>query len=108
QLLEGRPLSEQLNDEPVPSLDRVLRIVDAVASVLETAHQLGVVHRDIKPENVFLHVSPDGEQVKVLDFGIAKVMDGARAAEVSGITTAGTMVGTPAYMAPERFDAEST
>ncbi|HEY2513121.1 MAG TPA: serine/threonine-protein kinase [Polyangiaceae bacterium] len=108
QLLEGRPLSEELNDEPVPGLDRVLRIVDAVASVLETAHQLGVVHRDIKPENVFLHASPDGEVVKVVDFGIAKVMDGARAAEVSGITTAGTMIGTPAYMAPERFDAEST
>ena len=107
QLLEGRPLSEELSDAPAQGIDRVLRIVDAVASVLETAHQLGVVHRDIKPENVFLHVSPDGEVVKVLDFGIAKVMDGPRAPEVSGITIAGTMIGTPAYMAPERFEAES-
>lgn len=107
QLLEGRPLSEELVEKPGPSFERVVRIVDAVASVLETAHQIGVVHRDIKPENIFLHATADGEVVKVVDFGIAKMMDGPRA-EVSGITLAGTMVGTPTYMAPERFDEDSS
>jgi hypothetical protein len=107
QLLEGRPLSEELDEEPAPSFERVVRIIDAVASVLETAHQIGVIHRDIKPENIFLHMSADGEVVKVVDFGIAKMMDGPRH-EVSGITLAGTMVGTPTYMAPERFDGDSS
>jgi hypothetical protein len=107
QLLAGRALSEELAEEPAPSFERVVRIVDAVASVLETAHQIGVVHRDIKPENIFLHVSAEGEVVKVVDFGIAKVMDGPRA-DVTGITLAGALVGTPAYMAPERFDAETS
>ena len=106
QLLEGRSLSEELADQPRPTFERVLSIVDAVASVLETAHEIGVVHRDIKPENIFLHTSADGEVVKVVDFGIAKMMDGPRQ-EVSGITLAGTMVGTPTYMAPERFEADS-
>src|SRR6202012_5726281 len=106
QLLEGRPLSEELTLEPVPSFERVVRIIDSVASVLETAHQLGVVHRDIKPENIFLHATAGGEVVKVVDVGIAKMMDAPRG-EVPGITLAGSMVGTPTYMSPERFEGDS-
>jgi serine/threonine protein kinase len=66
--------------------------------VLAEAHEVGILHRDIKPANVFLHKSRIGETVKVLDFGIAKLLDGGES-----LTVEGGIVGTPAYMAPERF-----
>jgi ligand-binding sensor domain-containing protein len=106
-----RTLAEEIaehveGDRPI-AFDRTLDLIDAVASVLETAHQLGIVHRDIKPENVFLHRGAEGEVIKVVDFGIAKVMDAAREG-ASGITMEGSMLGTPAYMAPECFEGDSS
>ena len=75
-------------------------IVRQVATVLDAAHAAGIVHRDIKPDNIY--IVPDaelagGERARVLDFGIAKLAGG----DGTAMTVAGTMMGTPAYMAPE-------
>jgi serine/threonine protein kinase len=79
-------------------LAEVLTIACAVLDVLVVAHAKGVVHRDIKPENLFLL---RGGGLKVLDFGIARVLEGARPAGRNE-TRAGTVMGTPAFMAPEQ------
>jgi serine/threonine protein kinase/tetratricopeptide (TPR) repeat protein len=102
ELLEGEPLSEQLQRGP-------LNVADAVAvglemlSALGALHARGIVHRDLKPSNVFR--TPHG--VKLLDFGLARPeLDSAMTA-ANDITRAGTIMGTPRYMAPEAIRGET-
>ncbi len=84
------------NGGPLPA-PRVASLASQVLDALAAAHRAGLVHRDIKPDNVFLtSISGVGEVVKVLDFGIAKVMGD------STLTASGAMMGSPAYMAPEQ------
>ena len=97
ELLTGSTLADEIARRGYLPTRRALEIVTPVASVLAAAHRVGIIHRDIKPANVFLHVSPVGEVVKVLDFGIAKLLDDPFA------TRDGLVSGTPVYMAPERF-----
>ncbi|MBK6425774.1 MAG: protein kinase [Blastocatellia bacterium] len=79
-----------------------LRILEPLASVLDTAHLAGVVHRDLKPENVML--VDDGYQVKLLDLGIAGFLGtDASNGETAKLTQAGTFLGTPRYMSPEQW-----
>ena len=92
--LEGESLRERLTRETQLPIEESLRITDAVGKALEAAHRLDVVHRDIKPENVFL----SGEQVYVVDFGIARAL----AADEDRLTSTGLAIGTPAYMSPEQ------
>jgi DNA-binding response OmpR family regulator len=100
ELLEGHSLVEEIAPAEPFRLGRCIEIGGAVCSVLAEAHRRGIVHRDVKPANVFLHRVAGREQVKVLDFGIAKLeADGAQALR----TQAGRVMGTPAYMAPERL-----
>ncbi|HEU4721143.1 MAG TPA: serine/threonine-protein kinase, partial [Gemmatimonadaceae bacterium] len=75
-----------------------------VCEVLAAAHAQGLVHRDIKPSNIFLHLDRSGEVVKVIDFGIAKLVGDAPDTRVRPGTATGLLVGTPVYIAPERFD----
>jgi len=98
--LEGRSLTELLARERL-SVARAMGIVRQVCSALQAAHDVGVIHRDIKPDNLFL-LERDGQDfVKVLDFGVAKLVNPL--GEVPLTTTVeGTIVGTPAYMAPEQ------
>ncbi len=72
-----------------------------VCSALAAAHAAGLIHRDVKPSNVFLHRTARGEVTKILDFGIAKLA--AESAIGQSLTIDGSLLGTPAYMAPERF-----
>ncbi|GAA2401789.1 hypothetical protein Cme02nite_57990 [Catellatospora methionotrophica] len=93
QLVAGEPLADRIALGALPWREAV-RVGLRIAAVLEVAHRRGVVHRDITPDNVMVH----GEQVTVLDFGIA-----ARVGEPDDDST-GASFGTPAYVAPERLD----
>ena len=101
ELLEGQSLEKELEERGPLAPRRAAEIAIPVCSALAAAHAAGVVHRDIKPSNVFLHRTLSGEVPKILDFGIAKLA--AEAAIGQSLTVDGSLLGTPAYMAPERF-----
>ncbi len=112
ELVMGRDLAEILTMERRMSPARTSRILRGVCDALATAHQQNIVHRDLKPENVMVvdaEGAPGGETVKVLDFGIAKLLDAPAgrpgdtdSGPTSALTRVGTVVGTPAYMSPEQ------
>lgn len=97
RLIEGRTLGAMLS-ETDKALDPAfaVQIIEQVASALDAAHQLGLIHRDVKPSNILL--TKQQNFAYLIDFGLA------RTAGESGMTTAGSTLGTLAYMAPERFD----
>jgi serine/threonine-protein kinase len=101
ELLEGVPLSAYTHDGGRVPLAQGVSIAQGMLAGLAAAHAQGIVHRDLKPENVFL-AREGGAQfvVKLLDFGIAKVMDAAGGMGTK--TRTGTLLGTPAYMSPEQ------
>ena len=103
EFIDGKSLKKLIREEGPLPVPRVLSIIKQCASALDAAHKLGMVHRDIKPDNIALVDTPDGEMVKVLDFGIAKVKE-ARLGEGAGLTLtgAGVVIGTPQYMSPEQ------
>ena len=93
ELVEGRDLQSLLQERGRLGLNETLDILGQVAAALDHAHVNGVVHRDIKPANIM--IEPSG-QVKVMDFGIAKVEQGGN------LTSTGLIMGTPNYMSPEQ------
>jgi serine/threonine-protein kinase len=118
EYVEGRPLDELLEEESPLPLFRTINIVNQIGSGLGAAHAKGIVHRDLKPENVMLlarsgrrkivtrHPGADPptvrmeisyDHVKLLDFGVAKILDSS----LSRRTLSGMVIGTPQYMAPE-------
>jgi hypothetical protein len=103
ELLEGESLATLLAREKKLELGRCLSLAVPVCDALQVAHDQGIVHRDVKPENVFLHRGTSGEIVKVVDFGIAALLNTAEASTVANkLTATNVVVGTPAYVAPER------
>ncbi|WP_044244090.1 serine/threonine-protein kinase [Chondromyces apiculatus] len=99
ELLEGELLGKRVKQFGPLSPRDTATVITQVAKALTRAHQLGIVHRDIKPDNIFL-TTVDGDLiVKVIDFGVAK--QGMQ--EDTGMTTTGSMVGTPLYMSPEQL-----
>jgi serine/threonine-protein kinase len=101
ELLRGRSLHQLQKAEGPLKAERVLRIIDQVAQSLGEAHQNGIVHRDMKPENVFIETREGEDHVKVLDFGIAKMMSGDK--EVQALTAVGQTLGTLEFMSPEQL-----
>jgi len=104
ELVEGTTLAERMAQGPIPPAE-ALPIALQIAHALEAAHERGIVHRDLKPANIKLRADGD---VKVLDFGIARVLQPVRAANAPTITSTpsmthvGMVLGTPAYMSPEQ------
>ena len=103
ELLEGRTLADELRERSQLPLARCIQIILPICDVLVEAHAIGLIHRDIKPENVFLHRARYGEVIKVLDFGIAKLLGTDSEMDRPAMTGGGGIVGTPVYMAPERL-----
>jgi serine/threonine protein kinase len=103
ELLMGEPLNERLDRLGRLGEDDAVRIARQCASALTAAHAAGIIHRDLKPANIFLATDPEmeaGERIKILDFGIAKLIDSGAAGELR--TRTGSMMGTPVYMSPEQ------
>ena len=104
ELLTGRSLADALEADGPFAPRAAIEVSLPVCEALGAAHEAGVIHRDIKPSNIFLHTAGGATVVKVLDFGIAKVAGDAT--EQQTLTAEGSLIGTPAYMAPERLRAE--
>jgi HAMP domain-containing protein/predicted Ser/Thr protein kinase len=98
EYLEGVTLKDLLRNKGALPLGVGLRIAKQMCQGLEAAHQQGVVHRDIKPQNIL--ILPESGDLKIMDFGIARVSE--MEAGASGLTTAGTVMGTPDYIPPEQ------
>lgn len=100
ELLEGRTLADEMEGSAALPLERCAQVLTPVCEALAAMHAAGLVYRDVRPENIFLHQSPR-EVVKVLDFGVAKVLmkEGSEESPLSR----GIVVGVPAYVAPERL-----
>jgi serine/threonine protein kinase len=102
ELLKGQELADVLKSQGAFPPDRALPLIAQVSRTLDKTHAARVVHRDLKPENLFVSTREDGTlHVKILDFGIAKVVaEGQNAGQTRSL-------GTPLYMAPEQFDGSA-
>jgi serine/threonine-protein kinase len=110
ELLNGESLRTRFRRERTLSLPEAARLLLPIASALAAVHAQGIIHRDLKPENVFLQAHPDRDSrepptVKVLDFGLAKSLEGGTGT-TSKLTRTGALLGTPYYMSPEQVFAE--
>jgi serine/threonine protein kinase len=103
ELAEGQPLANMLKDGPLP-LDMVLEIFHQLSLGLGYAHSQGVIHRDLKPSNIIVQPGNERDElkVKVVDFGIAKVIGRDGDTEATNLTKTGEIFGTPNYMSPEQ------
>ncbi len=104
EYVPGQTLAERIAKKPL-KLEETLAIALQIAEAVAAAHEHGVIHRDLKPGNI--KITPE-DKVKVLDFGLAKVVGGKATDQQSTITEPGRVIGTPAYMSPEQARGKPT
>lgn len=104
EYIRGRSLVDVLDEEGALPAARALRLGIQIADAMAAAHGMGIMHRDLKPENIVVMDTPEGELVKVLDFGLARMVEIQSAEEK--ITMSGEVFGTPVYMSPEQCFGE--
>ena len=104
EFLFGEELRQTLDRETAIPAARICRLISQVAIGLDKAHASQLVHRDLKPDNLFLCQTPDGDMVKILDFGSVK----DKSQSSRNLTVMGTTIGSPYYMAPEQAQALDT
>jgi serine/threonine protein kinase len=105
-LLEGESLRKRVKRGPL-HVQEAAMVIDEIASALDAAHGKGFIHRDLKPDNVFLVANPGRFDVKLLDFGLAKLMPNSVMTNQRAYRTAtGAQLGTPDYMSPEQLRGE--
>jgi serine/threonine-protein kinase len=106
ELLQGESLASRLKARGAMPIATAIGLARQCANALEAAHRAGIVHRDLKPDNVFLVRDAEvagGERVKLLDFGVAKLVGGDASTTVARTVT-GAILGTPHYMSPEQCE----
>ena len=101
EYVDGRSLSEIIKHEGPMDIGRAVRLGGQIAEGLGAAHGVGVIHRDIKPDNIMVVGVGEKEEVKLMDFGIARLRD---TGAMTRLTRSGVLMGTPAYMAPEQIE----
>lgn len=101
--LRGHALSQVIKENDHVGVDRAINIIVQSCEALDHAHKNGVIHRDLKPANIMLITAEDEvDYVKVVDFGVAKVMQPGVSQEAQSLTQAGEVCGSPVYMSPEQ------
>jgi serine/threonine protein kinase len=106
EYVQGPTLRELLRGRPW-SAEAARVVIGQIAQALSAAHAQGIIHRDLKPENVMLVKGAHGRQVKVLDFGLAKLAAIESRLQLEPLTQAGMCFGTPQYMAPEQMQGRA-
>jgi serine/threonine-protein kinase len=109
EYLEGGDLAAWLDQRGRLAFDQAVEFVLQAAVAIADAHALGIIHRDLKPANLFCVKRSDGQlTIKVLDFGISKIMATSKGGREVAVTRTGSMMGSPAYMSPEQMQAART
>ncbi|HKY41278.1 MAG TPA: serine/threonine-protein kinase [Polyangiaceae bacterium] len=101
EYLEGEDLSKWRGRQEQPPLAQTIDYLLQACEAVAEAHSLGIVHRDLKPANLFLQSTATGARIKVLDFGISRILD--TTGKMSGATSTHSLVGSPAYASPEQL-----
>jgi eukaryotic-like serine/threonine-protein kinase len=104
EYIDGQTLAQVIRKEGPLLVGRAFRILQSLCSALDCIHQHGAIHRDLKPENIMIMEREGKEEIKLLDFGISKMLESSEQSPLMQITQIGHIVGTVDYLAPEQWE----